>query len=239
MALKGPQKPNCWSRLTSSICTSAYSREHPTRSHVWCSTSTSHPIFPKPITKMLHHGRPSRARTNRCYVASCNPHIFSPQISTPVRWPDLSLRFYLLSDLSLSSISPSWSLWLSSPSRTRMLASQGVLASCWRSRWCLCSPGRGCAPSRPPCSPVAPRAGTHSVLLSRPRTSARPVQCLRWSTSELHVSSPTSAPALSSVTMSLHSFKQQGDIVPDSACYKRMFQMIRRCVASVTSMLQK
>jgi hypothetical protein len=62
-------------------------------------------------------------------------------------------------------------------------------------------------------------------------------RCLRWGTGELHAPPPTSTPTSSSIMMSLHSSKQQGDIALESAYCKHMFQvfkMFQRCAASVS-----
>jgi hypothetical protein len=54
------------------------------------------------FSETLHRGCPSCARTNGRYVVSRGPCIFlTTQISTPVRWPDLSSP--IPSPLSLSS----------------------------------------------------------------------------------------------------------------------------------------
>ena len=108
-----------------------------------------------------------------------------------------------------------------------MLANQGA----YQLLACSYSPGKGCSSaaghslggclaSKPPCSPVARCVGARPTLISRPCAGARPAQCLRWGTGELHASSPTSAATSSSATMSLHSSKQQGDIALESVCFK-------------------
>jgi hypothetical protein len=57
-----------------------------------------------------------------------------------------------------------------------------------------------------------------------PRAASCPRSCR---TSEVHAAPPTSAQASSSATTSLHSSKQQGDIVLESACCKRIFQVFQ------------
>jgi hypothetical protein len=140
-----------------------------------------------------------------------------------IRW--LHLSSPIPSPLFVSSISPSWSLWLSSSSRIHMLAARG------------CSPSRGCssAVGRSPGVLQGVLVEQAAVLAScssrRWLPSAMPQlghrrRCLWWGTSEFHAPPLTSASASSSATMSLHSSKQQGDIALESACCKHMFQVL-------------
>jgi hypothetical protein len=63
-----------------------------------------------------------------------------------------------------------------------------------------------------------------SAALMASRRCSLSAQCLHWGMVELHAPSPTSTPVSSSVTMSLHSSKQQCDITLEahvaSLCFK-------------------
>jgi hypothetical protein len=153
---------------------------------------------------MLHRGHPSRARTNRRYVASHGPCIFPPYkylfLSGGQTYP---LRFHLL---SFSPFSPPPHLELA------CLLARGC-SSAARHGCC-----RGCSPSRSPCSLVAPR------------TSAHLVQCLRWGTGDFDAPPVTSASMSSSSTMNLY-FAHKN--TRWCKCFTSMLQKVDRDVAHV------
>jgi len=140
-------------------------------------------------------GTSSRVRTNGRYVASRGPRIFPPhKYLLPSSGQTYPLQFHLFC-LSLLRLSIVESVF---PSQNHVLASQarGVRRLLAARQGCC----RGCSPSRPSCSPVAPRAGARPTLLSwlsrRCLPSAVPPlghwrRCLRWGTGKLHALPPT------------------------------------------------
>jgi hypothetical protein len=100
-------------------------------------------------------------------------------------------------------------------------------------QWCC----RGCSLSRPPCSPVSPRASAHPTLLSWPCAGAHSTTLPPLG----HQRAPcTTADLRTGIKLRNNEppfVKQQGDIVLGSACCKplfQVFQMFQRCVASVS-----